>query len=199
MIRKELVVSLSIIVPALFAGHRVYAQSDNAVLHGSYTLNTMGSALLSAPTSGTCQASGTVPASISDTSWIFDGRGRVAASTFGWSIGATDCPNTDFVYNGAYTVDEVGDRDFHATGIFTITYVGFHGETCTGMGLTNVPFALVGTLDTAGNATSFNITTQTPGSGAYAEGPPAFTSGPTTCTANILNFITSGTGRKVKG
>jgi hypothetical protein len=96
---------------------------------------------------------------------------------------------------GTYTVEQVGEDTFKARGMFSTRFVG-RPARCAATSLQNVPFSIVGTL-AAGLADSFTITTDGVGEGSsYAEGEPRGST--TTCTADILNFITSGTGRKFR-
>ena len=182
---------------ALIAGHGAYGQSLDAVLFGRYALSTTGQALLSDATSGACRAIGLVPAALFDTEWIFDGAGRLSAAgnEMGVSVGATSCTAVNFSVSGTYTVEKIGDNNFQAKGRFS-THPQSSGRNivCDQTGL-DVPFSIVGSLDSGGRggATSFTITTEG-GGGSYAEG----TARPAnlTCRANILSFTTSGSGKR---
>lgn len=189
---KKTFVAVTLIGAVLLAQHGVYAQEcfNCDLLAGRYNVQLSGQAVLSSPTSGNCVVSGTVPASLGDCVFDFNGHGSLIGTggRYGVSIGATTCTSANYVISGAYTVVDKGDGTFESVGTFT-TLFGGRLAGCAGTRLTNQPFSLIGKTSDH----SFTITTAGAGDGsAYAEG----SDGSTTCTAAIINFITSGSGRK---
>jgi len=138
---------------------------------------------------------GMVTAALTDGAIRLDGHGNLSGSNLGISIGATDCSSPNFSFAGQYTVQKTdsGVKTIEATGMLTMTFQG-RPAACYGTALINQPFTLVATL-VEGKASNFTIETSGIGSGSiYTEAPPP---GPASCTAPILNFVTSGTGKRI--
>jgi hypothetical protein len=197
--RNAIVVAVTMIALGLSARHGVNAQAaPNNLLVGTYSFNPTGSAELSPPTSGTCDSRGTSPAALTS-ELIFDGKGNIEASAHevGTSIGATSCTPVNHTLTGHYTVTRVDTATdtFAAEGTFTIPpgISGGRVVRCDLTALDTVPFVLIGRIKDQ----SYTITTDGAGpKSTYAEGP--LRGGPATCTAKILNFITSGDGRRLR-
>jgi hypothetical protein len=185
---KRALVIAAILIESLFlVQSRAYAQaanSNNELLSGFYAFHTAGEAQLSAPISGSCAATGLVAAGL-DGSVFFDGHGNFTQGNTAVSIGATSCSSPNYSIFGTYNVTGRDANSFAATGTLSTRFQG-RPAACSGTGLSNVSFSLIGTIV----GRSITITTYGTDEGStYAEGPPA---GPLTCTATILNFITSG-------
>ena len=164
-------------------------------LEGFYDFSTIGTAELGTANSGDCEANGMVSAGLTDGAIRLDGHGNLSGSNLGISIGATDCSSPNFSFAGKYTVQKTdsGNKTIEATGTLTMTFQG-RPAACFGTVLVNQPFTLVATT-AEGKTTNFTIETSGVGSGSpYSEAPPP---GPISCTAPILNFVTSGTGKRI--
>jgi hypothetical protein len=164
-------------------------------LEGFYDFSTIGTAELGTADSGECEVNGMVSAGLTDGAIRLDGHGNLSGSNLGISIGATDCSSPNFSFAGKYTVQKTdsGNRTIEATGTLTMTFQG-RPAACFGTVLVNQPFTLVATT-AEGKTTNFTIQTSGIGSGStYSEAPPP---GPISCTAPILNFVTSGTGKRI--
>lgn len=178
----------------LLAQHGAFAQLRGFQdgLEGSYALQTIGSVVLG-PSSGSCAVGNSSPAGLNDGFIRLDGHGKLSGSNLGITLGATTCPSPNYNVSGSYTIQKTGDGTIEATGTFTMSFVG-RGAACSGTALVDQPFTIVATT---GMPTQTTFTFETSGAGdgsTYAEGPPA---GPLTCSAPILNFVTSGGGKKV--
>jgi hypothetical protein len=184
----------------LFREHSVCAQATPLAqnldgLQGFYDFSTIGTAELGTANSGECAVNGMVTAGLTDGAIRLDGHGNLTGSNLGISIGATDCSSPNFSFAGKYTVQKTdsGDKTIAATGMLTMTFQG-RPAACFGTVLVNQPFTLVATI-VGEDAKTFTIETSGVGTGStYAEGPPP---GPISCTAPILNFVTSGTGKRI--
>jgi hypothetical protein len=167
-----------------------FAPPDNdELLSGIYTFSTTGQGQLTEPI-GPCDATGLVAAGLSAGLFIFDGNGRITGNSVGISIGTTSCTSPNYNVSGTYEVTDSDFDSFTATGKFTMTFVG-RPAACAGTLLVEQPFTIIGNIPEE----TIEISTFGAGEGSsYAEAPPP---GPTTCTATISNFITSGTGAKL--
>lgn len=183
--KRALVITAMLIESLFLVQNRAYAQaSNNALLSGFYSFHTAGQAQLSTPTSGSCAATGLVVAGL-DGSIFFDGHGNFQQGNTAISIGATSCSSPNYSIFGTYNVTGRDGNSFAATGTLSTRFQG-RPAACLGTGLANVSFSLIGTIE------GRSITMMTFGAdegSTYAEGPPP---GPLTCTATILNFVTSG-------
>ncbi len=187
---KKLSLAFALFSVMTFAWRVLFAQGADG-LQGFYDFSATGQALLGGPTSGTCTATGMTPASLFDGVIFVDGHGGLngTGTRVGISIGATTCTAPNYNISGSYTFTDKGEGTFEVTGLLTTNFAG-RSAACGGTALTNQPFTLIGTK--GGN--SFTFTTAGAGDGStYAEGPAA---GPISCSAPILNFVTSGTGKK---
>jgi hypothetical protein len=182
---KKIVLSLSLAAAMFVSTAGVHAESN--IAEGSWKFSTNGQAVLGAPTSGSCQASGTTLGQLNDVGMDLSG-GQIVIHNLGISIGATNCSSPNFQGTGTYTVTDRADGSYQIDGSFTSQFVG-RPAACSGTSLTNVTFTLVG--PTSDKPATITITGLA--SGSYAEGPPP---GPLSCTAPILNLTGTGSATK---
>lgn len=162
--------------------------------NGTYVFTTTGTAQLADP-SGDCKSTGMVSASLDSNLFILttgsDGKGVIQGqSGVAISVGSTNCPYPDYV-TGTFTITGRDANSYRATGTFTQQPLSQTGSICSSTYLSNQPFTLIGDI----KSNSFTIQTSGAGAGSvYAEGTnPGVLP---TCTANIVNFVTSGKGTK---
>ncbi|MBI4468205.1 MAG: hypothetical protein HY650_02675 [Acidobacteria bacterium] len=187
MIKKALVIIMLIGPPFLAENGGCAQGSDNELLSEFYAFHTTGQAQLAKDEA--CSVHGLVAAGITDGFISFDGGGRIIQGEAGISIGATSCTSPNYSVSGTYRVTARDQDSFTATGTLTYSFGG-RPAACSGTFLNAQPFSLIGRISDS----SFTIQTSGAGGGStYAEGPPQ---GPLTCSATVVNFVTSGTGTK---
>jgi hypothetical protein len=185
---KHIFVTLSLAAVLLLSAIGAYSQSDPAA--GSWTISSNGSAVLGAPSSGTCQVNGTTAGSLYDSFMDFS-DGSITIHNLGISIGATSCTSVNFQGTGTYKVTDKGDGNFQVDATITTQFAG-RGAACSGTALNNLTFTMLGKSG-AKIATVTVNGFEEGSSGSYAEGPPA---GPLSCSAPVLNFTGNGTATK---
>jgi hypothetical protein len=184
-VTKKVFITVAAIGLLLFSLHRVFAQNGfGDVLQGTYVFQTSGEALLT--DAGDCKANGTVPAGLTDGFIHLDGQGNITGGAAGITLGVNNCTFSNYSLTGKYAIQKHGDGIIQATGNLTTTVQG-RLPNCTGTMLVNQPFNLVG--KTNGKVTEA-LTIET-----YTESPPP---GPTSCTATVTNFVTSGAANRAK-
>ncbi len=198
--KKQALIGLVASGMVLLAHHGAYAQLRNPFgdgLEGTYSFQTNGTAMITAPTEGTCTATNGVgiDAGLTNGEIRLDGHGNIVGSNVGISIGATSCTSPNYGLSGTYTIQKTGDGTIEATGFLTTKFQG-RPAGCAVTTLTSQPFTLIATTSVP-MRTSFKIETSGAGDGStYGEGNSNGSA--TVCAgATIVNFVTSGTGDKI--
>jgi hypothetical protein len=186
---KQIVISLSLAAALFLCVSGAFAATAGDPAAGSWSISSNGEALLGTPT-GSCNANGTVQASLYDSLMDLSG-GQITIHNLGISMGATSCTSVNFQGTGTYTVTDKGDGDFQVNGTISTQFVG-RGAACSATGLTNLMLTIVGKTGEKSATVTVNGFAEGSG-GSYAEGPPP---GPLSCTAPVLNFTGSGTATK---